>query len=138
MTDEEILETAGRVALGIYLSDYPDTEEVPYEAIVEIMEEHDTEDVWGSFPMGVIPWEPFEDWSSSRVAKEIRETRWSIYEAFRSQRVRVWGNDEGFCAWCVDAPAPSPVWEDATDSQGEEVSYACCQKCAADRGVEVK
>ena len=139
MTDEQILETAGRVALSLYLCEYPDTEEVPFEAIVEIMEEHSKEgEAWGSFPMGVIPWAPFEDWMASGVAKEIRETRWSIYSAFKSKRVKVWGRDEGFCAWCVDAPAPSPVWEDATDSQGDEVSYACCQKCAADRGVEVK
>lgn len=48
----------------------------------------------------------------------------------------VWGKDEGFCAWCVDGRASSPVWEYGVDSQGEHVKYACCKKCAADRGVK--
>jgi hypothetical protein len=85
MTDQEILETAGAVALGIYLCEYPDTEEVPFEAIVEFMHEHSKEDdSFGSFPMGVIPWEPFEDWNATRVAKEIHATRESIYAAFKT------------------------------------------------------
>lgn len=138
MTDQEILETAGRVALGIYLSDYPDTEEVPFEAIIEIMEEHENEDLLGSYPMGVFPWEVFEEWAPGRLAREIHATRENIYAAFKSSRVEVWGKSEGFCAWCVDGAAPVPIWEQGTDSQGDEVKYACCQKCAADRGVEVE
>ena len=138
MTDQEILEIAGRLALGIYLCEYPDTEEVPFEAIVRSMESEDKDNVWHAFPKEVIPWLPFEEWSPPRVAKEIRETRLSIYAAFKSKRIEVWGKSEGFCAWCVDGAAPVPVWEYGTDSQGDEVKYACCQKCAADRGVEVK
>lgn len=48
----------------------------------------------------------------------------------------VWGKEEGYCAWCVDAEALDPVWEYGVDSQGEHVKYACCKQCAADRGVE--
>ena len=47
----------------------------------------------------------------------------------------VWGRDEGYCAWCVDSRSNDAYWEHATDSQGEYVRYACCKKCAVDRGV---
>lgn len=48
----------------------------------------------------------------------------------------VWGKDEGYCAWCVDNRSDDSYWEHAMDSQGEYVRYACCKKCAVDRGVE--
>ena len=48
----------------------------------------------------------------------------------------VWGKDEGYCAWCLDGDASNPIWEEAEDSQGDYVKYACCSKCAADRGVD--
>jgi hypothetical protein len=51
-------------------------------------------------------------------------------------REPVWGRDEGYCAWCVNGRASKPIWEEGIDSQGEHVKYACCKKCAADRGVE--
>jgi len=48
----------------------------------------------------------------------------------------VWGKEEGYCAWCVDGDASTPIWEEEEDSQGDYVKYACCVKCAADRGVD--
>jgi hypothetical protein len=49
---------------------------------------------------------------------------------------KVWGRDEGYCAWCIDAPLNGKVvWEFAIDSQGDQVAYACCHKCAKDREV---
>lgn len=48
----------------------------------------------------------------------------------------VWGKDEGYCAWCVDGDASAPIWEEAEDSQGDYVKYACCADCAADRRVD--
>jgi len=52
------------------------------------------------------------------------------------ERTIVWGKDEGYCAWCVDGECPEPKWEYATDSQGDQVKYACCNQCADERGVK--
>lgn len=49
--------------------------------------------------------------------------------------VEVWGKEHGFCAWCVDSPVETPIWEYAVDSQGDDVKYACCEQCAREREV---
>ncbi len=54
----------------------------------------------------------------------------------KGEVMEVWGKEEGYCAWCVDGVANNPIWEYATDSQGDSVKYACCVKCAADREVK--
>lgn len=132
MNDAEIREAASSLALGFYLSEYPDAHAVSFELIIAMMDESDGE----KYPEGLAPWYPFESWSPASLADEICRTRERIYDTFKSDRIEVWGKSEGFCAWCVDGAAPVPVWEHGTDSQGYEVKYACCQKCAAARRVE--
>ena len=49
----------------------------------------------------------------------------------------VWGKEDGYCAWCVDTLIiGEPIWEYAADSLGDNVKYACCAGCAAEREVK--
>ena len=69
--------------------------------------------------------------SNKKVVKAVKK---ALKKKLEPQEV--WGKEEGYCAWCVDGDASTPIWEEAEDSQGDYVKYACCPKCAADRGVD--
>lgn len=78
--------------------------------------------------------------SNKKVAADVKKAlRKKIeQEHKKSEPQEVWGKEEGYCAWCVNQKVPNPFWEKGIDSQGDHVKYACCKKCAVDRGVIIE
>jgi len=75
--------------------------------------------------------------SNKKVAADVKKAlRKKIEQEHKeAEPQKVWGRDEGYCAWCVNRKVSDPIWEEGTDSQGDHVKYACCKECAVDRGV---